>query len=141
MSSEIFLCWDPTSTNHGWDPFAVNLPIMATNSRTLRYAALTLSARDFSTRRSGPNRARLCETASALGMAASKLSMTQLPYGPQHFLDTVSTVSLLVQADPTSYVGLLPLGRSAAACLAKHDARATVNQEHLSMALFQLSVR
>lgn len=144
-TAKALLCWDPTESSFTasiQDPYATVLPAMALNSLSLRYAALALSAFHYTVSNMNLQGNMLARTGASWGLAASRALLPPRPWtlqpNSQHFLNTVTSVGLLVLAYPEVYVDLLPLGRSAAACFLGSQDRGTKPDDQCSVALMLL---
>lgn len=133
-----FLVWDPQTVFRDQDikdPYAVGLPAMATSSLPLYYAALALSAFHYSSSTGDNTLSNLKKMFEQRAIRALSNPPSYTPPGPQHFLHTVTCIILLCVSSPGEYTDLLPLARSAAACLITNTSRARLDQDQRSVAM------
>ncbi|EXJ86016.1 hypothetical protein A1O1_06385 [Capronia coronata CBS 617.96] len=136
-STRMFLCWDPQKDlgNESYqDPYTISLPAMAFESSPLRLAALALSAFQYG---ASENDERMMRYAGKLGLEASQ-ALTRVAgsdLSSSHMLTTIVTAVFLFLLHPEFHNDVLPLARSAAACLANEGVATSVDKDCLSIAM------
>ncbi|GIZ42924.1 hypothetical protein CKM354_000617100 [Cercospora kikuchii] len=137
-TSKGFLIWDSNiwlGDKAAEDPYATGLPDMATASLPLYYAALALSAFHYNGSTGDNSLCELQTTYERKAIQALAENPSNAAQSPEHYLHTVTCIMLLCTSSPGVYADLLPLARSAAACLLNERSLITLNPDQLSVAM------